>query len=193
MLRRPLHGGVHFSSTPFTAPGFPRHVLGPTLLLSVRLPCPLSASWVLASLPSPFVSSRRPLTFLLLPQRLAPLPGSKPSLFRCCPFYPFLPVGLQPSIGDSRELRGIHPSVMRCCHPRFSSFLVLTSQPPLLLLPCCQGGLMRFLLSWTLRLPMMSCLCCWACFSLFSAGGSLGINGLSRCIRNTFLVVLHMI
>jgi hypothetical protein len=79
---------------------------------------------------------------------------------------------------------------MRCCQPHFFSFLVLPSQPPLLPLPCRQRGLMRFLPSRTLRLPMMSCLC-WARFSLFSAGGSLGINGLSRCIRNTLFGVRY--
>ena len=118
---------VVFCMAVFTSPPpLPLSVVSPscsgTCISSVCLSSVSIVSVVGLCLPSPFVSSRLTLTFLLLPQRLAPLPGSKPPLFRCCPFYPFFPVGLQPSIGDSRELRGVPPSGMRCCHPHFSSF-----------------------------------------------------------------------
>jgi hypothetical protein len=83
VLRRPLPGDVHFLSTPFPAKGFPRHVLGSAFRLSVRLPCPLSASWVFASLPSPFVSLRRPLFSYFLNNVLLNYLGKNH------PFYPF--------------------------------------------------------------------------------------------------------
>jgi hypothetical protein len=83
---------------------------------------------------------------------------------------------------------------MRCRHSHFSSFLVLPSQPLLLPLSCHQVGLIRLL-------PLLHATAAHDDFfvllgsslSVFSAGGCLGINGLSRCIRNTLLVVLHMI